>query len=575
MISPSAPDIADAPPFGAMTVDSPEWPLIAARYDRLHAAWDSAADADGRRRVIHDWDALRRETATWTALGQLHFQRDTRDEQACSVRALIDQLRPRFDERNSRLQRLILEGPHRDEVAAHFGEHVLDLWAADAATIDPSIQDDLVVEGECQARYSALQGSACIEFAGEQHTLSTMLKYRVSPDRELRHDASRAYWSWYGERADTFDELYDQLVTLRTSMARRLGHETFVPLAYLRKRRVDYDRHDVARYRTQILEQVVPLAAELREQQRRGLGLSTLRLWDEQMQPDGPPPKPQGDRAELMRRAAGMFSATLPGLARLYETMNERQLLDLASREGKAGGGFCTWFPRWGLPYIFANFNGTHGDVRVFTHEMGHAFQRFSSREQPLLDTVGCTSETAEIHSMSLELLTWPEMHRFFGDEAERFRRVHLAEQICFLPYGALVDHFQHQVHDAPEASPDERAAMWSELERLYLPWRDSGDLQHPASGRFWQAQMHIYRVPFYYIDYTLALTCALQLWDRSLSDPAATWRTYAALCRRGGSLPFRKLVASAGLQCPFDPGCLTSVIQRAREHLGLAHGPC
>ncbi|MFT7462383.1 MAG: M3 family oligoendopeptidase [Pseudohongiellaceae bacterium] len=558
-----------------MLVPPPHWDAIAARYDALQAAWEAADDSAERRQVILDWDALRRETATWSALAHLRFQRDTRDEQAIAARALVDTLGPRFDERDSRIQRLVLDGPHRGEVAEHFGEHVLDLWTADTSTISPSIQDDLVTERERQARYSSLQGSARIAFAGEEHTLSGMLKYRVSPDRELRRGGSQAYWSWYSERADDFDALYDELVSLRTSMARRLGHKTFVPVAYQRKRRVDYDRHDVARYREQILEEVVPLAAELREQQRKGLGLDTLHLWDEQMQPDGPPPKPQGGRIELMSRASGMFAATLPELSRLYETMTARELLDLASRDGKSGGGFCTWFPQWGLPYIFANFNGTHGDVRVFTHEMGHAFQRFSSRGQPLLDTVGCTSESAEIHSMSLELLTWPEMSRFFGEEAERFRRVHLADQITFLPYGALVDHFQHRVHDEPEATPNQRAAMWLQLERQYLPWRNHGDLAHPVSGRFWQAQMHIYRVPFYYIDYTLALNCALQLWDRSLSDRDGAWKTYAELCRKGGSMPFGKLVASAGLRSPFEPGCLTSVIGRAREYLSMAPGSC
>jgi M3 family oligoendopeptidase len=569
------PSAADAPAFDAMLVERPEWSDVAERYDRLEAEWEAAATFAERLRVVHDWDALRREASTWSALAYLRFHRDTGAEHARHERSLADEIGPRFAERDGRIQRLLLDGPHRDELSEHFGEHVLDLWAADAASVAPSIQDELVSERKHQARYTELVGGASLEFEGETLTLPQMQRFKVDPDRDLRHAAARAHWGWFEEHADGLDELYDELVSLRTGMARRLGHETFVPLAYLRKRRVDYDRHDVARFRQEIVEHVVPLAAELRERQRQGLGLERLMFWDEQIQPDGPPPHPTGDRDELMKLATGMFEAGLPELAQLYETMVERQLLDLSSRERKAGGGFCTWFPRWGLPYIFANFNGTHGDVRVFTHEMGHAFQRFSSRDHALLDTVGCTSESAEIHSMSLEFLTWPEMGRFFGDEADRFRRAHLSEQITFLPYGALVDHFQHEVHEHPEASPAERAAMWLELERVYMPWRAAGDLAHPASGRVWQSQMHIYRVPFYYIDYTLALTCALQLWDRSLSDAAGTWATYAALCRRGGSLPFRKLVASAGLTCPFDQGCLTTVIDRAREHLGLTAGSC
>jgi oligoendopeptidase F len=159
-------------------------------------------------------------------------------------------------------------------------------------------------------------------------------------------------------------------------------------------------------------------------------------------------------------------------------------------------------------------------------------------------------------------------MDLFFGDDAERFRQLHLTDRILFLPYGSAVDHFQHLVYSEPNATPDERAAMWQEMERIYLPSFNWGDLEHPASGRRWQAQLHIYKLPFYYIDYSLALTCALQLWVLATEDRDAAMARYVALCRRGGEAPFGQLVKSAGLTSPFAPGCLQAAVENARHRL-------
>jgi M3 family oligoendopeptidase len=203
-------------------------------------------------------------------------------------------------------------------------------------------------------------------------------------------------------------------------------------------------------------------------------------------------------------------------------------------------------------------------------HELGHAFQSFSCRGLPVFDYLEPTYEAAEVHSMGLEFLAWPLMERFFGDDADAYRRHHLADSILFLPYGVAIDHFQHLVYPRPDATPDERHAMWQAVERRYLPWRSYGDLARPNAGAFWQAQAHVYRNPFYYIDYTLALCCALQLWVAAAGDAAGTLGRYIALCGRGGAAPFRTLVAEAGLVEPFDPSALPAVVAKARAFLGV-----
>jgi M3 family oligoendopeptidase len=268
----------------------------------------------------------------------------------------------------------------------------------------------------------------------------------------------------------------------------------------------------------------------------------------------------------MLAEAQKMYDALGYGLDDFFRLMVDGNLMDLKTREGKAGGGFCTSFPTHGVPYVYANFNGTKGDVEVLTHEIGHAFQNYMSREQRLIDYLWPTYESCEIHSMGLEFLTLPWTDKFFGKEGgERFRRLHLELALLFLPYGVAIDHFQHLVYAKPNASPAERNAMWQEMERTYLPWRNYGDLPHVADGGFWQFQRHIYLNPFYYIDYTLAQTCALQYWVWSEKNFQEAMQSYVALCRRGGEAPFQELARGAGLISPFDEGCLRDVVAKAK----------
>jgi M3 family oligoendopeptidase len=220
------------------------------------------------------------------------------------------------------------------------------------------------------------------------------------------------------------------------------------------------------------------------------------------------------------------------------------------------------------MPFIFANFNGTRGDVEVFTHEVGHAFQGHLSHPRFPIELESPTYDACEIHSMSLEFLTWPHMERFFGADAERFRRLHLAGSLLFLPYGVAIDELQHRVYENPGATPADRHAMWREIEAAYMPWRDWGDLAWPAQGGQWQQQLHLFHHPFYYIDYTLAQVCALQFLLRMRADAGEALESYRALCARGGEAPFLDLAASAGLESPFEESCLKRIVDALRPEL-------
>jgi M3 family oligoendopeptidase len=351
-------------------------------------------------------------------------------------------------------------------------------------------------------------------------------------------------------------------------MAAKLGFRNFIPLAYLRMSRLDYDQDMIRKYRESILRTIVPLANTVRENQRIGLNLDRLYYYDQSFYFRSGNPKPQGSARDIIREGREMYHALSKETGKFIDRMLNDGLMDLETRPGKAGGGYCSWIPKYKAPFIFSNFNGTSGDVDVLTHEAGHAFQAHMSKDFEIPEYVWPTIEAAEIHSMSMEFITWPWIDRFFGPEADKYRFMHLVDALLFIPYGALVDEFQHAVYHNAQWSPGERFKAWRELERKYLPYRDFAGNAYLEEGGFWQSQRHIYELPFYYIDYTLAQVCALQYWSKFRTNRESAWSDYLKLCRAGGSAAFLKLVGIGGLESPFDPGVLERAVQPAKEWL-------
>lgn len=545
-----------------MQPQRPDYDAVAARFENLFEKLDEQP-----AETVREWDALRRELSVYRSLAGLQFAQNTQDPDARAEHEFADEFFPSIAELQTEMKRKLLE--RRADLAPMIGEHVFELWTSDVASFEPTIEQQLVAEAKTRTERDELIASGEVEFDGESLNLAQLGKYRQVADRATREAATKAYWGWFGENGETSDDIYDRLVKQRTQMARDLGFDTYTPLGYLRMQRVDYDAADVAKFRQEVIDEIVPLCAELKQLQADNLGIDELTVWDEPVHDPNGSPKPNGSPEEMIAKASEMFDAMHPELGSFFGMMQERGLMDLVSRKGKAAGGFCTSLEN-GAPFIFGNFNGTHGDMHTFTHEMGHAFQCWLSRENYPMDLQWPTLESCEIHSMSLEFFSAPHMELFFGDDAERYRRMHLTENLTFIPYGVAVDHFQHLVYERPEASPAERRKMWLQMEELYLPWRNWADIEHGASGGGWHKQGHIFSSPFYYIDYVLALTCALQFWARMRDDNEAALADYVTLCRRGGDASFLELVKSAKLRSPFESGCLTAAAQTAREALDL-----
>lgn len=554
--------------FSEIQATAPDLSQLHDDYDH----WRRAIEADPSSTLEHvqAWDTCRREVSTWRALVELRFNQDTSNPHHLREQELSDRIRPQLLDLDTGLKRVLLTSAPRQVVEAEYGTYVTRLWEVELSTFDPVISDDLVEEASLKTSYNQCLAAAEFDFQGESHNHSSITQFQEHPDRNVRHAAASLQWNWFHEHRQELDELFDGLVNKRHAMATKLGFDNFVQLGYRRMSRIDYNEADVAQFRDNVQQCVVPLGQQLMAQQAMRLGLDhdDFRQWDEAIHDAVGNPRPQGDHDDLLKQAQAMFDEIGYGLDDFFRLMTSADLLDLKNRPHKAGGGFCTSFDRVGLPFIFANFNGTKGDVEVFTHEMGHAFQVYQSRHHALAEFLLPTYDACEIHSMGLEFLTYPQMERFFGDDAERFRQIHLEQSLLFLPYGVTVDHFQHHVYEHPTASPQDRFTMWQQLERHYLPWRNWGDLPHGRDGGRWQLQRHIYLDPFYYIDYTLAQTCALQLWAQAEKDRDVTMQRYVTLCGRGGEAPFRTLVEQSGLTSPFEAGCLDQVTRQAEAVL-------
>jgi len=535
--------------------------------NKIVSDFKNADSAEKQIEAIKEVDGFSREYMTYQAMASLNFSRDINDESAKREKDYYDSISPDMREVYDNFDKALHESRFKSDIINMYGDTFLNQIEINLKTFDSKIKNMLKKEIELKNEYTKLTAGAKIDFEGNEYNLAGLGPFHSNIDRSVRKRSYEARFSWFKSNEDELDEIYDKLVKLRHNIAVTLGYDNFIELGYYRMGRSDYGPKEVANFRKQIVEHVVPIVSKLIDQKKHILDLEHIYFYDGINFKNGDP-TPKGTPDQLVAEAKSMYHELSPETGEFFDIMIKEELMDLVNREGKRPGGFCTSFPKYERPYIFSNFNGTDHDITVLTHEAGHAFQNYSSSNQPLVNYHWPTMEAAEIHSMSMEFFTWPWMKNFFKEDTEKFKYKHISGSLIFLPYGACVDHFQHWVYENHEASPKERKQKWLELELVYMPHRDYDSMVFVKDGGIWQGQLHIYQMPFYYIDYTLAQTCAFQFWIKSEADKKSAWNNYITLCRAGGSLSFTKLVELAKLKSPFKDGCLEEVVDYVNKWL-------
>ena len=552
--------------FSEMTYRRPALEELTGKLSALTERLRAADCYKTAKAVFLEKETLEKQIETQLTLAQIRHSIDTRDAFYDGEVQFWNGAVPEMEEYSQAWTKAMLESPFRPDFAAEYGDLIFVNAEIALKTFSPEIIPELQQENDLTQQYEKLLASAQIPFEGGVYTLSQLSPFKNDPDDCRRKAAWQAEGQWYKAHQPELDEIYDKLVKLRDAMGRKLGYEGYTELGYYRMGRNCYTQKDVETFRSAVVKYLVPVADSIYRKQAKRLGKTyPLSFADAALEFRSGNPKPAGTADDILEQGRKFYDELSPETSRFFRTMLENELMDVLSTEGKAGGGYCTSIPDYGVPFIFANFNGTQHDVEVVTHEAGHAFAAWTNRDRIPAETVWPSMEACEVHSMSMEFMAWPWAEGFFGSDARKFRYSHLSGALTFIPYGTMVDHFQHLVYEKPEMSPKERHAVWKELLGVYMPWMKlDGEIPFYAEGEGWQRQSHIYCSPFYYIDYCLAQTVALQIWALLQKDQAEAWKRYMAYTEQGGSRVFTELLARAGLESPFAETCLEHVCRSA-----------
>lgn len=547
--------------FSEMPYQRPDLDGFLAQLDTLIDEFEGASSADAQIECMKKLEVQLSAYSTMESICNIRNTIDTTDTFYEAEREFFDESSPKIKDKLLRYTKALLVSSFRGQLEERLGSLLFKNAELEIKAFSPEIIPLMQEENKLASQYQKLYASAKVEFQGKICTIAMLSAYKQDPDRSVRKAAYEAEGGFFDEHRAEFDDIYDKLVKNRTAQAKQLGFDNYVQLGYIRQRRNCYGPADVANFRRQVISDLVPLVDEIKACQKERIGVDSLKFYDDVFSfPDGNA-IPQGTPDELMAAGKKMYTEMSPETADFIQMMFDMDLFDVLAKDGKAPGGYCTEIPDYKCPFIFSNFNGTSGDVDVLTHEAGHAFAFYTAvKEIEFSDLRQPTMEGCETHSMSMEFLTEPWHHLFFKDQTAKYELAHAEDALIFIPYGTEVDHFQELVYSHPEWTPEERNQKWMEIDRQYRPYLDYADLPFYGRGAGWQRQLHIYLYPFYYLEYCMAQTVALQFWVRFMKDSKDAWEKYLTFVKLGGTKTFVDLVKSVGFLSPLENGSLKSI---------------
>ena len=553
-----------------------EMPYVRPDMDKVKAELNACAEkirtADSVEAQIAAFDEASELSKDLMTTGSIAYVRNTintADKFYDAEREFFDQAGPELEESLQAINIALLDSPYRKELEAHYGSLLFKNLEISRRSFKPELIPLMQEASKLEAQYQKLYAGLTVEFDGQTMPLPMLGKYKESPDRAVRRAAFEAEGKVFDANREELDEIYDKLVKNRNAQGRMLGYDNYIQLGYDRLGRNCYGAKELQEFRDQIATDLVPIIAEVKEAQRKRIGVDRLCIYDDKFRfPDGNA-KPEGTAEEILAAGKAMYQDLSPETREFIEAMFDGEMFDVLSRDGKAPGGYCTSFPTYKMPFIFSNFNGTSDDVDVLTHEAGHAFAFYRAMHSDINPNLQePTIEACECHSMSMEFLTQDYHKNFFGKNTAKYELAHCEDSLDFIPYGCMIDEFQHRMYENENLTPEERNAVWEELEHKYRPWLDMDNL--PFYGRYshWQWKLHVYLHPLYYIDYCMAQTVAFQLWTLSLKDKEAAWKKYLAFVDAAGTKTFAELCHSAGLRVPYEQGTIRDIGAGIRDWL-------
>ena len=529
----------------------------------------NAASYEEAKAAYFDFESIMSDLRDAYTIVSIRHTVDTRDKFYDDENEFLSEAFPELSPYTVAFSNALYDGKFKADFEKEFGKQLLSMIELERKSFSEKNIPLQQKEAKLCNEYEKIIASAEIDFDGEKRNLYGVMKYFEDEDREVRKAAWKKYEEFFASHEKRFEEIWDELIKVRNEQGRNLGFENFIPLGYMQQGRTDYNAADVASFREQVKEELVPLCSKLYEAQAKRLNLDKVRVYDENCVFADGNATPIGNDDELVEIAREMYKDMSKETGEFIDFMIDHELLDLKNKPGKASTGYMTSILKYKAPFVFSCFNGTIGDIQVLTHELGHAFAGYEAmRNQPIADYYSESTDIAEIHSMSMEQFAYPYAEKFFGDKADKFRFQHLQEAITFVPFGVAVDEYQHIVYAHPELTPKERTAEWKKLEAKYMPWRDYDGMEFFGRGGWWYHKIHIFLYPFYYINYTLTTMGAMEFKKKMREDKTSAWNDYMNLCKVGGSKSYLETLAYANLSDPFKPGSVKKAISFAKEIL-------
>jgi oligoendopeptidase F len=551
------------------TLDLTDTAQLAPVFDKLTAKLEAAASVADLEAWLRDHSEVTAALAESASLTYIHMTCQTDDEaKEKAYLHIVEVVDPWLKPRQFALMQKLVASPYFKKLPALY-----DVFKRSVETQVKIYREENVARETAVAKltqqYQKISGSMTVQFDGQEQTLTRMSRIQEEPDRPRREAAWTTVTARRLQDVDKLEEIFDQLLVLRNEIAHAAGFTDFRAYTFANYERFDYTPEDCLRFHDAVEHHIVPLARELQEERRRKLGLEKLRPWDLAVDPDqNPPLHPFTDSAELLEKCHQIFTALDPRLGEYYHVLRAQELVDLDNRKGKAPGGYQSTLSEARVPFIFMNAVGAHRDVEVMLHEAGHAFHALASRELPLHAYRSAPIEFCEVASMGMELLAAPHLRAFYNDaDAKRAQRDHLEGIIKFFPWMATVDAFQHWIYTHPGHSRGERTKFWLSLMDRFGGTEDWSGFE-PARAHVWHRQLHIFEIPFYYVEYGIAQLGALQLWQASRRDLPATLDHYLQGLGLGGSRPLPELFETSGLKFDFTDQTIAPLMGNVKDAL-------
>ncbi len=483
----------------------------------------------------------------------------------------VENVEPKIKPLYFQLQKKFLDSPQRSSLTDPRYAILEREWRADVEIYrdeNVPLQTDIT---KLVTDYDKTLGAMTVEFRGREYTLQQLSRFIEEPDRDTRQQAWELMTNRRLQDREKIDSLFEKILPLREQVAENAGFENYRAYVWRAYKRFDYTPEDCIRFAEAIEKNVVPLVRQLDEQRRQTMGLDKLRPWDLSVDPRNRPPlRPfaEDEVPVFVEKVKTIFERLSPQLAEQFDTLRQRNNLDLSSRPGKQPGGYQCSLEESGEPFIFMNAAGVQRDVETLLHEGGHAFHCIAARDEPLVFLRHAPMEFCEVASMAMEAFAADHFDVFYNaDDAARAKRSYLEGVIRFFPWMATIDLFQHWIYTHPRHSREERTTYWLELMDRFgsdIDW--SGYEQARAAQ--WQRQVHLFHAPFYYIEYGIAQLGALQLWMKSRQDPRAALANYRSALKLGGTRPLPDLFSTAGIRFDFTEQTLGPLIQAVEEEL-------